>query len=160
MKKFVFRLQVVLDRACDDEEAQLLHLARIRHELALKEQEITAKQAQMQELMAQMQRIQQAVFDPWEMQQCHLCLELFAEQLADLHAQRTAIMARIEAQQQIVIEAKRKKQALETLQEKQYLSYNQAVAREELQLMEEAVLPRLAREQAIERARRQTLTNK
>lgn len=44
MKKFAFRLQVVLDRALDEEENQQRLLAKARNDLAAKEQEVARMQ--------------------------------------------------------------------------------------------------------------------
>ena len=55
------------------------------------------------------------------------------------------------AARQALVEAMRKRQLLEKLREKQYALYRKETERQELQTMEESVLPRLAREQAEER---------
>lgn len=153
MKKFAFRLQVVLDRARDAEEERLRQLALVQGELYRKEEEIRACADKRSALLAAMSTMQQGSFDPWELHQCHLHLDALAGMMKQLRQEYAQIEERVEAARQALVEAMRQRQLLEKLREKQLDEYRQAVAREELRTMEETTLPRLARARAAEQAR-------
>lgn len=66
MKKFAFRLQVVLDRARDAEEEKLRQLAATQAEKFHKEEEIRVCGEQRSALLVTMAAMQQGSFDPWD----------------------------------------------------------------------------------------------
>jgi flagellar biosynthesis chaperone FliJ len=72
-----------------------------------------------------------------------------------LQCELTEVEEKLQKQQQIVLESMRARKVLDQLRDKQMTLYQHEVAREELQIMEEAVNPRISRE-AMERARNQT----
>ncbi len=155
MKRFVFRLQVVLDRALDEEQALLKQLAHEQCVLTAKEQEIAEQHARRSETMAGMADRQRAGCEIWELQHHRLHLDALAGTLARLEDERQRQEERVDAARATVVEAMRKRQVLEKLREKQLADYQRAVDREELRNMEEIMLPRLAREQAEDARRRQ-----
>lgn len=154
MKKFVFRLQIVLDRALQQEEAKQLLLAQAQQLRALKEIEIERKHADRQEMLAHIAQKQQQTFDPWEMHQCHLHLSVLGNDLCTLRLQAEELDQHVLTAQQALAEAMRQRQLLEKLREKQRASYQREFEKDELKTMEEASLPRLAREHAAEVRRR------
>lgn len=105
--------------------------------------------------------MQEGIFDPLEVHAGFLHLEALGNDLMELTTQRRELENRVAAKQRDLVEAMRKRQALEKLRDNQLKAYKKNIERLELQTMEEAVLPRLARRQAAERARiEQTLQNK
>lgn len=153
MKPFVFRLQIVLERAREEEEELLRRLALLRAEKTRKEEEMTAATAQRRQLMQTMAAMQQQSFDAWELHQCHMHLSALGDALEQLHRECAEIEERVLAAQQAVVEAMRKRQLLEKLRQKQYDTYRAAAERQELRAMEETTLPRRARERMEELAR-------
>jgi flagellar FliJ protein len=148
MKRFNFRLQVVLDRALEEEEQQLLRLAEVQQQILEARRKLDAVEEARRHQLACMTEAQQASFDPLEMHARTLHLEDLGEQLARCREVLAGLERRAEQVMQDVIAAMRKRQVLEKLRDKQYADYCKEAERVELQTMEEAVLPRLAREQA------------
>ena len=127
MKKYLFRLQVVLDRAVAEEEEQLLHLARIRREIVAKEQEIAINRDAHAQLLQHMARLQASVFDPRDLLVAIGHQEALANDVTRLRSERDAIDRRIAQQQHCVMEAMRKRQLLDKLREKQLDEYRREV---------------------------------
>ncbi|HEX2949672.1 MAG TPA: hypothetical protein VHV83_08905, partial [Armatimonadota bacterium] len=119
MKKFTFRLQVVLDRALDEEEKQQQLLAKLRNELLAKEREISDVNCKREQTMGLVMHMQDGAFEAHQMHAAYLHLEGLGNDLADLATQRREIDGRVGAKQREVIEAMRKRQVLEKLREKQ-----------------------------------------
>ncbi|MEI6519096.1 MAG: hypothetical protein WCO98_03530 [bacterium] len=155
MRKFAFRLQVVLDHRREEEEKQLRILAAVQNEKWRKEQEIS-QQDEIRLLHLQiMSDFQKDPFDPREMVDMHNRLDAINDDFFGLQCELTEIENKLQKQQQKVLESMRARKVLDQLRDKQMTLYQHEVAREELQIMEEAVNPRISRE-AMERARNQT----
>lgn len=155
MKRFTFRLQVVLDRAKDEEDVLLKAMAQEQAALARKEQEMAEQATRRRDTLSAMTEKQRTGCDVWELQQYRLHLDALATRLAQLDQECAAQAQRVEQARARVVEAMRKRQVLEKLREKQLTAYQRECDREELRNMEETTLPRLSRERAAEAARRQ-----
>ncbi len=154
MRKFSFRLQVVLDHRREEEEKQLRVLAALQNEKWRKEKEIIQQDELRNLHMQLMAEMQKEPFDPREMIDMYNRLDAINDDLAELQYQLIAIEEKIVNQQQVVLESMRARKVLDQLREKQLTLYHSDVAREDLQIMEEAVNPRISRV-AMERARNQ-----
>ncbi len=158
MKKFAFRLQTMLDLALTREEEELRRLGVVRQEQAVQEAVMTRTRAARGDLLAYLTGMQQQAFQPHEMHQGHLRLDAYANDLVAQNTALDAIKERVARQQDVLLEAMRKRKTLEKLREKQYEAYRKESERQELAAMEDTVLPRLARTQAAEQARLRQLT--
>ncbi len=153
MRKFVFRLQPMLNLAEKREEEEKRRLGVIQQALSAKEQQLAHTAQARRQLQAQLSAQQQREFDPRALQWGYLQLEAFATDLARLRDEKTEILQRMSAQQEELARAMQERKTLEKLHEKQLEAYRAELARFELQTMEESVLPRLAREKAAEQQR-------
>lgn len=148
MKKFQFRLQVVLERAQLDEEAQQRAFALLQQQRSALLGEI-ARVSREREAQLRLSELRQSMpTDPRQLHQRFLYIETLANEIARLHGELDELDRRIETQRQRLVAAMQKRQLLESLHEKQLAAYLYAVARQEQQEMEETVLPHLFREQA------------
>lgn len=152
MKRFVYRLQLLLDRTTQLEEELQRQLEFLRVEKSAKEREITAKIAAQHAMRSFIAEKQKGCFNAWEQADYHLRLGAIGDQVAGLRRESDEIARRIAVQLANLTETMRKRQTLEKLKEKQHEMYRQEEARSELRTMEEAVLPRMARAQAVARA--------
>ena len=154
MKRFVFRLQVVLDRALEEEQELLKELAHEQYALTRQEQAIAEFITRRHGAREEMAEKQRTGCDVWELGQYRLHLDELANRLALLEDERKQQEARVEQARARVVEAMRKRQVLEKLREKQLNDYQETCAKEELRAMEETMLPRLERERKLELHRR------
>lgn len=152
MKPFIFRLQVVLDRALEEEDRLLRQMAEAQQALAEKEQEIQRTSETRSATLQAMTDTQQRSFDVDELTRQRLHLEGLAILLATLQEQHTLLLQRLDAARATLIESMRKRQVLEKLRDEQHAAYRKDIEAQELRHMEEVKLPRLARAIA-ERAR-------
>jgi flagellar export protein FliJ len=150
MMSFVFRLQVVLDRALRQEEEECLRLARLQDAQAVKEAAVAAKQAARRTLCADLDTLQQGTFDAQRLHDGHLQRDALGNEEASLRAELNEIDALVAQQQRVVAEAMRKREMLEKLRDQQREAHDREAARKDYQQMEETVLPRLARERMAE----------
>jgi flagellar FliJ protein len=144
MKKFIFRLQTVLDHALRLEEERLQELARLQSLLYLKQEEILRAQDACRKMRATIGEHQRGLFDAATLQHIRLHLEALQAEVVVREEERSALEAQIAAQMQQVMEARQKRQALEKLREKQWDAYRLASERQDLQNMEDVMLPRHA----------------
>ena len=145
MKQFVFRFQIILDRARAEEDRSLLRLAGARQELKRKEGEIARHTEWRRDALAAMAERQQRSFEAWEMTQHRLRLDAVAKDLRCLDDERDALRHGVEDARASTVAAMRKRQALEKLRERQLADYRRAAERRELRAMEDAAHPLLAR---------------
>ncbi|MHB9130795.1 MAG: flagellar export protein FliJ [Armatimonadota bacterium] len=148
MKQFIFRLQIVLDHTLKEEEAVQLQFAKLQQEVLLRDQLVFAKNEERRHLMQVMAHMQQQVFDAWELHCGKLQLDVLGNELTQLRTEREDAKQRMLAKQGELVEIMRKRQTLEKLRDKHFDAYRKGEERTELQVMEEAVLPRLARAKA------------
>jgi flagellar export protein FliJ len=157
MKRFIFRLQIVLDHALEVEEEEQHQLALALRNRALKEQEIVQAREKRRRQAEELGRFQQGTFDPKAVHGWLLYLDSLANRISELQSVAEALDARVNEQRQRLLVAMQKRQVLERLRDKHHEAYRKEAERIELQTMEEAVLPRLARRQAEERAQNVSL---
>ena len=153
MRRFQFRLQVLLDQALRQEEEERLRLAKIQQEREAQLQTIATAQARHAEILQGITRLQQQSIDLLMLQACHLRREALGNDLQQYREALSAIDARIQQQQLTLGKSTQRRQTLENVRQQHYDLYRREAERQELKEMEEAVLPRLAREQAMEQAR-------
>jgi len=153
MKRFVFRLQVLLDQALRTEDEERRRLAQLLQEREAHLRTIARAQALHAAVLQEINRLQQAIIDVLHIQACHLRREALGNDLQQYHNELAAIDERVRQQQWVLAEASHRRQALDNVRQRQYEEYQRLVEKQELQEMEEAVLPRLAREQALALAR-------
>lgn len=152
MRKFVFRLQIVLDQAQRHEEECLLELARRQGQLFLKIEAIERAKADVQNMKTFLAVQQQGVFDATRMLEWRMHLEALNSSVALLDGERLELETQVEAQRQCVLDARKKRQSLEKLREKQWDDYRIEHERQELKTLEDITLPRHAAQQALARA--------
>jgi flagellar export protein FliJ len=145
MRAFSFRLQVVLDRALEEEEAEVRRLGTLQHALAALETRMREVMAQRREEARGLAALQCEACDPHALHERYLFLDALAARLAEMDEERTRQQQAITAQRERVAAAMRKRQTLEKLKDKARAEYQHAFQLAELQAMEECVLPRLAR---------------
>lgn len=146
MKKFIFRPQVVLDRAREEEERLLQQLASVQHEMLEKDREIARVADERKAALRAMATAQQQVFEVEELHRQRLHIDALDHRQAVLQDERTLIQQRLDAAREALIEGMRKRQVLEKLRETHYTAYLKEMEKQELQIMEDVKLPRLARE--------------
>jgi len=146
MKKFVFRPQVVLDRARDEEEQALQQMAGVQRELVEKDQEIARVADEHTTTLRAMTAAQQQTFEVEDIQRQRLHIDALNHLQMKLQDERALIQQRLDAAREALIEAMRKRQVLEKLRETHYTAYQKETQKQELQIMEDVKLPRLARE--------------
>jgi len=145
MKQFVFRFQLLLDRARDDEDRSLLLLAGAQQALARKEGEIARQTEFRRDALAALEERQRHTFHAWEMTQHRLRLDAVAKELRRLDNERGALRRGVEEARVSTVAAMRKRKALEKLRERQLADYRREAERRELRVMEDAAHPLLAR---------------
>jgi flagellar protein FliJ len=146
MKKFVFRPQVVLDRARDEEEQALQQMAGVQRELVEKDQEIARVADEHTSTLQAMTAAQQQTFEVEDIQRQRLHIDALNHLQVKLRDERALIQQRLDAAREALIEAMRKRQVLEKLRETHYTAYQKETQKQELQIMEDVKLPRLARD--------------
>ncbi|MHB9025446.1 MAG: flagellar export protein FliJ [Armatimonadota bacterium] len=146
MKAFSFRLQTVLEHAHEVEEERQLHLARLCQQKQRIEERMQIVNLKREELLGAMARIQRNRFDAREVAECHLCLEQQGNILVGLKQESDQIDRGINVARQALLEAIKHRQMMEKLREKHLQIHRQAVEKYELKTMEEATVPRIARE--------------
>lgn len=148
MKRFVFRLQVLLDQAEKREQEEQKRLAALLETRERLLRAIATVQAARDALLDEITRLQQATLDLWLLQTCHARRETLGSDLVSLNDDLAAQEQRVRDQQRVLAEATHRRQGLENLREQHYEAYRREADLTELKEMEEVVLPRLAREQA------------
>ncbi|OPZ86114.1 MAG: Flagellar FliJ protein [bacterium ADurb.Bin429] len=142
MKKFSFRLQTVLDHALQVEDDCLRELARLQSLRYLKTEEIARAQDAYRVMRDAVGQRQRGLIDTDALRQCYLHLDALQQNIAARTEERQLLDEQIAEQMQRVLEARQKRQALEKLREKQWDAYRLASEREDLQQMEDVMLPR------------------
>ncbi len=145
MKAFAFRLQVVLDRALDEEETEVRRLGELQHALAALEGSLGAVRAERREETRHLAAAQCVACEPHLLHERYLYLNALATHITELEDERTRQQQAVDTQRDRVTVAMRKRQTLERLKEKAHTEYRREEQRYELAAMEESVLPRLAR---------------
>ena len=146
MKKFVFRPQVVLDRAREEEERLLQQMAAVQHEMVVKDRELARVKDERTATLQSMAAAQQQTFDVEDLQRQRLHIDALDHLQVKLQDERALIEQRLDAAREALVEGMRRRQVLEKLRETHYTAYMKEMEKQELQIMEDVKLPRLARE--------------
>ena len=141
MTAFVFRLQVLLDRAVSEEEAQALLLAEIQRRQVEASSNLRVAITDRVGLLQRMQAIQQQASNPRDLQMAYLRLDVVTTECANLQRALHELEDAMRAQQQRLTEAMRQRQIYERLREKQAETHRLAAERMAHKLMEDTVLP-------------------
>jgi flagellar export protein FliJ len=152
MRKFVFRLQIVLDHALRQEEECLQELARLQGLLFLTVEAIERAKVDVQNMKVFLATQQQGVFDASRLMEWRMHLEALNGVVAAVEQERKALEGQVEAQRQRVLDARRKRQGLEKLRDKQYDDHRMEHERQELKNLEDITLPRHVARQTLVRA--------
>lgn len=147
MKTFIFRLQILLDQACQAEESEACRLAALQRQRAVLIQQMTTVQASRAELGHVMLAMQATVFDARELQQLYWQMDALGCQAGELTEAIQQSDTSILAQQARVTAAMRQRQIYERLREKQAETHRLHAERSEHKAIEDSVLPRYARAQ-------------
>mgnify|MGYP001340718148 CR=1 FL=1 len=146
MKRFAFRPQVVLDRARDEEERLLQQLANVQIELIKKDRELAWVVDERTATLRAMTAAQQQTFEIEEIQRQRLHIDALDIRQVQLRDERALIQQRLDTAREALVEGMRKRQVLEKLRDTHYTAYMKEMEKQELQIMEDVKLPRLARE--------------
>ncbi len=147
MKKFVFRLETLLQHRINIEDKERDKFSRMRAELRVEMNHKDTLCARQAETLSELLMTKSSGSDCQEIGLYYRFLDRLAYEVKKSSQKIAELEQRIEKQKQVMIEASRKKQVIENLKKKRHREYNVALEREDQINIDEIVVTRFARRQ-------------
>ncbi len=145
MRKFVFRLENLLQHRTHLEEKERNKFSHMRAELLAELSHRHALQIQQRNALAELIDKNSGVYDAQEISWFYLYLDRLDHEIHRSNERAAQLEKNLEAQKQIMVEAARHKQMIENLKTKRYKEYCVALDREDQKSVDEIVVTRFAR---------------
>jgi flagellar FliJ protein len=144
MKKFVFRLETLLQHRSNIEERERAKFTSIRNELLAERARRQSFIASQDRTRADMARILSTDCNAQEYEWCSRFLEYLALQIRRSDERIVGIEKRLETQKQVMIAATRDKKIIEKLKARKHKEFQVSLERMEQKSIDEIVITRFA----------------
>ena len=145
MKKFVFRLENLLQHRTHLEEKERNKFSLMRAELLAELNHGHALQNQQRNALTELIAKKSSEYDAQEISWFYLYLDRLDHEIRLSNERAAQLEKNLEKQKQVMIEASRHKQMIENLKKKRYKEYCVALDREDQKSVDEIVVTRFAR---------------
>jgi len=147
MKKFVFRLETLLNHRRNIEERERIKFSRIRSELLAELNHLEMLEAKQAETRSELASEESGKCDEREISCFCRFLDRLSREMAVSRERVTRLEQELEAQKQIMIEASRDKKMIENLRLKKQKEFLVSLERQEQKSVDELVVTRFALKQ-------------
>jgi flagellar FliJ protein len=145
MRKFVFRLETLLQHRIHLEEKERNKFSLMRAELLAELNHKDLLQTQQRNTLSELMFKKSGVYDAQEISWFYLFLHRLEQEIQRSNERAGQLEKNLETQKQIMIGASRNKQMIENLKKKRQKEYCVALDREDQKSIDEIVVTRFAR---------------
>ncbi len=148
MKKFLFKLETLLQYRVNIEEKERLALSRLNFTLQTEINQRDRLRSIEQETLAQLTRVRSGAGDEIESRWYYPYLDRLRLEIERSNIRIASLEKEISAQKIVVVESSKKRKVLDTLKTKKVKEFTAAVEKQEQKAVDEIVVTRFARRES------------